>query len=192
MEEAPLIADLIVIGGSAGSLEVLLQIIPQLPKSFHAAMVLVLHRKGVNEAVLSQLLERRGALEVRDIEEKDMLVPGTIYICPGDYHVLFESDGSLSLDDSERVWYSRPSIDVAFESAAIVYGSRLSCILLSGANSDGAEGMLFARSQGAYTIAQTPESAELKVMPKAAIERAAAVIQMSPEEILSYLISRQA
>lgn len=186
-----MIQDLIVIGGSAGSLDVLLQIIPKLPSNFRATIVIVLHRKGSGDALLSGLFESKSVLPVRDIEEKDTLQAGTVYICPGDYHVLFESDGTFSLDVSERVLYSRPSIDVAFESAAIVYGQRLTCILLSGANTDGAEGMLFARSRGAYTIVQSPETAELAVMPKSAIALGAAVISMPPTDILNYLISRR-
>lgn len=191
MEKTTLVEDLIVIGGSAGSLEIILQLVPSLPVNFNAAVVLVLHRKASNDAVLSHLLKSKSSIPVRDIEEKDAVRGGCIYICPGDYHLLFESDGTFSLDVSERIWYSRPSIDVAFESAAIVYGSKLTCVLLSGANTDGAEGMLFARSRGAYTIAQSPESADLSTMPAAAIAMEAAMITMQPPEILSYLISRR-
>lgn len=191
MEKATLVEDIILIGGSAGSLDIVLQLVPNLPLDFSAAIVLVLHRKGSNDAILSHLLESRSSIPVRDIEEKDAIRGGYIYVCPGDYHLLFESDGTLSLDASERIWYSRPSIDVAFESAAIVYGSKLTCVLLSGANSDGAEGMLFARNRGAYTIAQTPESADLSAMPAAAVAMEAAMITMQPPEILSFLISRR-
>ncbi|GAA4448552.1 chemotaxis protein CheB [Rurimicrobium arvi] len=191
MEKGILVEDLVLIGGSAGSLDVLLQILPALRPDVQAAIILVLHRKATSETVLTQLLKQRTNLPVRDVEEKDRIWPGVIYVSPGDYHLLFESDGTLSLDDSERILYSRPSIDVSFESAAMVYGSRLTCILLSGANADGSEGMLFARKEGAYTIAQTPDSAELPLMPKAAIDNGAAMIEMQPSEILSFLNSRK-
>jgi len=160
---------LLVIGGSAGSLEVLLQLFPQLPADWPLAMIIVLHRKNDNDTLLADLLSAKTILPVKDVEEKDMLLPGHIYIAPADYHLLIEPDGSLTLDASEKVNFSRPSIDVTFMSAAEVFGKRLCCILLSGANTDGAEGLQTVRELGGYTVVQDPAEAEVAFMPKHAI-----------------------
>jgi len=160
---------LLVIGGSAGSLEVLLQLFPQLPSDWPVAMIIVLHRKSDNDTLLADLLSAKTTLPVKDVEEKDVLLPGCIYIAPSDYHLLIEPDASLTLDASEKVNFSRPSIDVTFASAAEVFKERLTCILLSGANSDGAEGLRIVRELGGYTIVQDPSEAEVAFMPKHAL-----------------------
>ena len=108
--------------------------------------------------------------EKRDKEEKDRIEPGYIYICPPDYHILVEKDQSFSLDDSEKVNYSRPSIDVVFKSAADIYKDQLICFLLSGANADGAEGLKYAKSLGSVTIVQKPEDAQVPYMPQQALK----------------------
>lgn len=159
----------LVIGGSAGSLDVLLQLIPQLDQSCRLAIIIVLHRKSEYDTLLSDLLAARSKLPVKEAEEKDLLVAGTIYVAPADYHLLIEPDGTLTLDYSEKVHYSRPSIDVTFLSAAEVFGPKLVCLLLSGANADGAEGIATAKRMGAVTAVQDPVSAEVAYMPKAAL-----------------------
>lgn len=160
---------LLVIGGSAGSLEVLLQILPELKPEWPLAVIIVLHRKTDSDTLLSELLSTKTSLSVKDAEEKDVLIPGCMYVAPSDYHLLIEPDGSLTLDASEKVHYSRPSIDVTFMSAAEVFGSRLSCLLLSGANVDGAEGLQAVQELGGFTAVQDPGTAEVSYMPKHAI-----------------------
>jgi two-component system chemotaxis response regulator CheB len=159
----------LVIGGSAGSLDVLLQLIPQLEPGCRLAIIIVLHRKSDYDTLLTDLLAARSVLPVKEAEEKDLLVAGTVYVAPADYHLLIEPDGTLTLDFSEKVHYSRPSIDVTFLSAAEVFGPKLACLLLSGANSDGAEGMATAKTMGATVAVQDPASAEVSYMPKAAL-----------------------
>jgi two-component system chemotaxis response regulator CheB len=160
---------LLVIGGSAGSLDVLLRLLPAMDNSWPLAMIIVLHRKNDNDSLLTELLAAKTTLSVKEAEEKDVLMPGMIYITPSDYHLLIEPDGSLTLDDSEKVNYSRPSIDVTFTSAAEVFGNKLYCILLSGANMDGADGLIAARESGAFTAVQDPEEAEVSFMPRHAL-----------------------
>jgi two-component system chemotaxis response regulator CheB len=99
-----------------------------------------------------------------------VLSPGVIYLAPADYHVLIERDHTITLDDSEKINFSRPSIDVTFESAAEIYGSSLLCMLLSGANADGVSGLQAARKKGAYIIVQDPATAEVSYMPRQAVE----------------------
>lgn len=148
MAQGTLTEKLVVIGGSAGSLDALLKILPCVKSSFKPAIVLVLHRKAASDNILADLLSFKTPLPVKEIDDKDSILPGNVYIVPADYHVLFEADRTFALDDSEKINYSRPSIDVVFQSAAAVYGKHLVGILLSGANADGTEGMLSVMHHG--------------------------------------------
>lgn len=159
----------LVIGGSAGSLDVLLKLLPLLNPACQLAIIIVLHRKSDNDTLLSSVLAARSVLPVKEAEEKDQLTPGMVYVAPADYHLLIEPDGTLTLDYSEKVHYSRPSIDVTFMSAADVLGSRLACFLLSGANTDGTEGLQVAQLMGAVTAVQDPAGAEVALMPRHAM-----------------------
>lgn len=179
--------DIVVIGGSAGSLEALLEILPGLKEGFALPVVLVLHRKQSNDSILTDLLAARSSLKVKEIEEKETPESGTLHIVPPDYHLLFENDRTFSLDVSERVNYSRPSIDVVFQSAADVYHSNLLCILLSGANADGTDGFRHVQENGGITIAQSPESAEVAYMPQHAIMANVATHVMDIKGIIAYL-----
>src|SRR5688572_30214912 len=134
MEEDKVNYRVVVIGGSAGSLDVLLRLLKRLSGTPKYALVVVLHRKSGEDMTLEELVGLKTAMPVTEVEDKTPLKPGAIYIAPADYHLLFEKDGTLSLDISEKVNYSRPSIDVTLESAAEAYGKELLAILLSGAN----------------------------------------------------------
>jgi len=180
---------LLVIGGSAGSLEVLLQLLPALDTSWPLSMIIVLHRKSDSDSLLTELLSTRTKLSVKEAEEKDVLMPGVIYITPSDYHLLIEPDYSLTLDDSEKVNYSRPSIDVTFASAAEVFGDRLYCILLSGANIDGAGGLAAAGELGAFTAVQDPEEAEVSFMPRYALNSTAVDRVLTMQEMITFVKS---
>lgn len=161
---------LVMIGGSAGSLDVVLKIIDALPAAIAASLVIVLHRKNSNDTILVDLLSSKTSLRVKEAEEKEPIRPGHLYIAPADYHLLIEKDFSFSLDDSEKVNYSRPSIDVSFESASDTYGPAVIGVLLSGANTDGVEGLREIKEQGGLTIVQEPASAEVDYMPRQAIK----------------------
>jgi two-component system chemotaxis response regulator CheB len=120
MEENKIIANckVVIIGGSAGGLNALLQILPDLHYLNSFALVIVLHRRGTDDLTLEELIKLKTTIQVKAIEDKELLLPGFVYVAPSNYHLLFEKDGTFSLDTSEKVNYSRPSIDVSFESAA--------------------------------------------------------------------------
>lgn len=163
--------ELLLIGGSAGSLPMVLKILPLLKKEMNLAVIIVFHRKqSDDDAVLVDMLSTRTEFVVKEADDKDEITSGTIYIAPSDYHVLIEKNKVLTLDASEKINFSRPSIDVSFESAADVYESKLACMLLSGANADGVQGLRMAQKHGAFIIVQDPTSAEMPYMPREAIE----------------------
>ena len=161
----------LIIGGSAGSLEVILQILPKLRKGLSFAIIIVLHRKSSLDSTLAGLLSSRTVLPVKEAEEKEPILPGNIYIAPADYHLLIENDCSFSLDFSEKILYSRPAIDATFQTAADVYRQHLAGILLSGANADGASGLLSIQKAGGITLVQDPTDAEINYMPNQALAR---------------------
>lgn len=161
----------IVIGGSAGSLEVILDITNRLPLFATVTIIIVVHRKIDNDTILEDLVAHNTLYAVKEVEDKDAIIPGTIYIAPPDYHLLIENKNSFSLDSSEKVHFSRPSIDVTFESVAEMFTNRVMGILLSGANADGAAGLACIKEMGGLTLVQSPESAEMSIMPQQAINR---------------------
>lgn len=161
--------NLLIIGGSAGSLEVLMHLLPALRTDLEMAVIVILHRKP-GESFLTNLLDEKLKWPVKEAEEKEPIENGTIYIAPADYHLLIENDRTFSLDYSEKVHFSRPSIDVSFESAAEVYGNSVIALLLSGANADGAEGLMKIKNAGGLTIAQSPSEASMSYMPQQAID----------------------
>lgn len=177
----------IVIGGSAGSLNVVLKIIASLPAQMKAAVIIVLHRKNAADSPLATIFSTRTLLPVKEVEDKDMLLPGTVYLAPPDYHLLLEDANNFSLDSSEKVHYSRPSIDVTFESVAEIFGAQCIGVLLSGANADGAQGLNTIRQRGGFTIAQDPETAEVGFMPQQAILRGSAAAVVSAADLGNYI-----
>jgi two-component system, chemotaxis family, protein-glutamate methylesterase/glutaminase len=160
---------LVIIGGSSGSLEALLKMLPEIGAAFSIPIVIILHRSSNADNGLTELLLNKTVLRIKEADEKDRLQPGYIYLAPPDYHLLLEEDGTLSLDASEKINYSRPSIDVSFISAAEVYKEALTAVLLSGANSDGANGMKAVKEFGGRTIVQDPREAVVSYMPEQAL-----------------------
>ena len=189
MEEDQIISPekVVVIGGSAGSLEVILQILPTLENIDSIVILLILHRRNTEDNVLEELLRMKSGLKVREIEDKTPIKPGRLYVAPADYHLLVETDMRFSLDVSEKVHYSRPSIDVGFESAADVFGNKLTAILLSGANSDGTEGLKAVKNNGGIAIIQSPETAEVPYMPAFALRHLKPDYVFSASEIAIFI-----
>lgn len=170
MEESRVDHKVLMIGGSAGSLTVVLKLLPLL-QTQDLSVVIIFHRKSSDDPVLLDILSTKTTTYlVKEADDKDLLLPGVIYVAPADYHLLIEKDWSITLDYSEKVNYSRPSIDVAFESAAEACGNRLRCVLLSGANADGARGIAYAKVMGAKIAVQNPGSAEVPFMPQSALD----------------------
>lgn len=178
---------LVLIGGSAGSLEVLMKILPKLQPLNDFAIVIVLHRKTAEDSTLEELIAMKTKVVVKDVEDKTPLLPGFIYVAPSDYHLLFEKTGFLSLDISERVNYSRPSIDVSFESAADAFKESVVGILLSGANADGTNGLLAIKNENGKVIIQDPKTAEIPFMPQNAILYTTPDFVLVPDGITSFL-----
>jgi two-component system, chemotaxis family, protein-glutamate methylesterase/glutaminase len=158
----------IIIGGSAGSLDVIIHVLPLINSAIHFSIIIVLHRKAGADSILTDLLSSKTKLPVKEVEEKDNILPGVIYLAPSDYHLLIEKNNTFSLDSSEKINYSRPSIDVTFQSAADVYKEKLVCFLLSGSNADGVEGLKKVKESGGKVIIQNPRSATVSYMPEQA------------------------
>lgn len=169
----------LIIGGSAGSLDVLLEVFPSLKPSINFPIIIVVHRKTGNESLLISLLQKRTNLKIYEAEEKISMKPGCVYIAAADYHLLIEQNESFSLDHSEKINYSRPSIDVTFQSAAEIFKHNLVCILLSGSNADGAIGLKTVSRFGGKTIVQNPETALMPFMPEQAL------LKIKPDKILN-------
>ncbi|WP_367752885.1 chemotaxis protein CheB [Flavobacterium sp. WC2430] len=161
---------LIIIGGSAGSFNLILSILKGLDKEMNTPVVIVLHRLKNTTTILEDYLQLQSHYIVKEAEDKEHIKPGYIYTAPSDYHLLLEEDLSFSLDASEEVNYSRPSIDVCFESFSYVLKENCCGILLSGANEDGAMGLKIIAKNGGETIVQDSNEAEYASMPRAAIE----------------------
>ena len=190
MEENKLISGckVVIIGGSAGSLNALMQILPEIDHVNSFAIVIVVHRKSSDEQTLEDLLAVRSKLEVKPVEDKVPLLPGFIYIAPSNYHLLFEKDETLSLDTSEKINYSRPSIDVSFESAAEIYGSALVGIILSGSNTDGTLGLKAIQAAGGTIAVQNPTSADMPFMPNNAILNTNPDYILNIPELLAFIL----
>jgi len=178
---------MVVIGASAGSLDSILKIVAAVQEAVDVAFVVVVHRGKSGDSILADLLSSQTALVVKEVEDKELILPGTIYIAPPDYHLLLENEYTFSLDASEKVNYSRPSIDVTFESAALVYGPALVGVLLSGANADGAVGLKTIADAGGFTIAQQPATAEVGYMPQQAINITKVSVILEGEDIGTFL-----
>jgi two-component system, chemotaxis family, protein-glutamate methylesterase/glutaminase len=177
----------VVIGASAGALEALSVILPSLPEGFRLPLMVVVHVPPDKRSVLADLFQAKCRIPVREAEDKERISGGTVYFAPPNYHVLVEADRSLSLSNDDPVLFSRPSIDVLFESAADAYGSALIAIILTGANQDGAEGMRAVVEAGGLALVQSPDGAYAPAMPQAAIAACPSARIMSLDAIAAYL-----
>lgn len=160
--------DLVVVGTSLGGLQATETLLADLPSGFPVAIAIVQHRHKDADATLCKLLRYHSVLPLREPEDKEALVPGTVYLAPANYHLLVEA-GNFALSTDAPVSYARPSIDVLFESAADAYAGRVVGIILTGANHDGVQGLKAIKAQGGLVIAQDPTTAECPIMPAAAI-----------------------
>lgn len=173
----------VVIGTSAGGVEALSQLLPCLGRHFAPAVVVVLHLPSDAQSEIARLFATRCVLPVVEASDREPIRGGTIYFAPPGYHLLVNADRTCALSVDEAVNFSRPSIDVMFESAAWAYGTRLLGILLTGASADGAAGMAVIRGVGGRTWAQSPAGARARTMPLAAIERGVVDAVLTLEDI---------
>lgn len=177
----------IVMGASAGAVEALSAILPSLDLGFRLPVIIVVHLPADRRSAMADLFRAKCALDVREAEDKEPIAAGTIYFAPSDYHLLVEADRVLALSCDAPVLFSRPSIDVLFESAAEAFGRSLTGIVLSGANGDGAQGLKAIIDAGGNGIVQTPSTAFASAMPKAALEASPSAQAMTLEAIAEYL-----
>ncbi len=161
----------VVIGTSAGGLAALSVLVAGLEATFRLPLLVVQHIPSGVPTQLAEIFQRKTGLHVKEADEKETVRGGTLYFAAPGYHLLVEQDASLSLSQDDSVHFSRPSIDVLFESAADAWGERVAGILLTGANEDGAAGLEAIHRAGGLTIVQDPDEAEVDSMPRAALQR---------------------
>jgi two-component system chemotaxis response regulator CheB len=178
---------IVAVGTSWGGLSALTKLLGGLPEDFSIPIVVVQHRSKDSDRLLSQLLQDGTELKVCEIEDKDVLCEGTVHVAPANYHVLIES-GYVSLSIEEPVRHSRPSIDVMFTSAADAYGEGAIGVVLTGANEDGARGLADIAKRGGLALVQDPKTAEIPIMPEAAIRAVPTAERLSIEKLAPRLI----
>lgn len=179
----------IVIGTSAGGVEALSVLLPALPASLRASVLVVVHVPRERPSLLVNIFKDRCALPVREAEDKEPATPGTVFFAPPDYHLLVDQGPQIALSADDFVNFSRPSIDVLFESAADVYGERLMGILLTGGNSDGTAGLAAIQRAGGATVVQDPREAKAPLMVTSALERIQPDLILSLKDIAAMLQS---
>ncbi|HEY0463135.1 MAG TPA: chemotaxis protein CheB [Polyangiaceae bacterium] len=178
-----LASEALIMGASAGAVEALSQLLPAVPESARIPVVVIVHLPPNRASLLPEVFAARCLARVLEPEDKQPVTAGSIWFAPANYHLLFEADRSFAFSTDLPVNFSRPSIDVSFESAADVFGERLCCVVLTGANDDGAQGASVVRQKGGLVIVQDPNTAEAKQMPNAAISRSNPQIIASLPEI---------
>lgn len=179
--------DVLAIGSSWGGVDLLKRLVRELPATWTLPVVIVQHQHPNSGTALERILGKVTPLVVRDVEDKDRLEAGHIYIAPANYHLLIEDDGSFSLTTEAPVKYCRPAVDVTFASLARVYQQRCIGLVLTGANDDGADGIRIIKMAGGHALAQLPASAEAPTMPEAAIATGVVDQVLEPAEIVPYL-----
>ncbi len=177
----------VVIGASAGGVEALSKLLPLLHPRLPMPIIVVQHMSTRSDHYLTQYLDRICQLSVKEADEKEIISPGFIYFAPSNYHLLIEMDRTFSLAVDERVSFSRPSIDVLFETAADVYGRSLIGMILTGANSDGSRGIHKIKQYGGLAVVQDPLEAEIDKMPKSAIQSTEVDYILSLDKIGEFL-----
>lgn len=180
----------IVIGTSAGGLSVLTEILQSLPSDYNLPIIIVQHRSKDERELLEKILSEKCKIKVSQAEEKEEIKNGNVYFAPPNYHLLIEKNFTFSLTNDPLVNYSRPSIDVLFQTAANAYKDKLTGIVLTGANGDGSNGVRMIKDNGGVTIAQDPETAEFDSMPMEAIATGCIDYIMSLIEIKEYILSK--
>jgi two-component system chemotaxis response regulator CheB len=177
----------LVVGASAGAVDALSILLPVVPRASRIPVVVVVHLPPNRSSLLPEVFTARCVVRVREPEDKEPVSAGTVWFAPSNYHLLIERDRTFSLSVDEPVNFSRPSIDVLFESAAECFGDELCAVVLTGANDDGALGASAVRRAGGLVIVQDPRTADAQEMPQAAISRADPQIVASLPEIADFI-----
>jgi two-component system, chemotaxis family, protein-glutamate methylesterase/glutaminase len=169
----------VVIGTSAGGIEALEYLLPQIPADSVVPVFVVQHITSDSDSYFIKFIKDKCFVKVKEACHTEEIKPGVIYFAPPDYHLLIEDNETLALGSDEKVNFSRPSIDVLFETASEVYHENLTGILLTGSNSDGSSGLFKIHLLGGKTIVQDPKKAFMSTMPESAIRL------FRPDSILS-------
>lgn len=179
----------IVIGLSSGGMEAMKFLFSGLPVEFSIPIIVVQHMSPRSDSQWISVVKKNFQLEFKEVDEKEPIRSGHIYIAPPNYHLLVEENRTFSLSVEEKVNYARPSIDVLFESAALAYKEKLIGIVLTGSNNDGAAGLKQIRDCGGLCIVEDPATAYSPVMPQAALEKADPQFVLSLKKIIDLLKS---
>jgi two-component system chemotaxis response regulator CheB len=182
---------IIIIGGSAGSFQIVTKILAALPKKYPHPIFLCLHRLKHVRTGFIEALTIKSFLNVIEPEDKTYFKGGNVYLAPANYHMFLEMGNMISLSTEPAVNHSRPAIDLSFSSAAFNYKSKVVGIILSGANRDGANGIADVNQEGGTTIAQSLEESQVKTMPEAAISITKIDHVYTSDEIITYLLNLQ-
>ncbi len=182
----------ILIGGSAGSFQIVVDIIASMPRNFQNTIILCVHRLRNVRSGIIDILSANSPVRIKEPYDKEFIRNGIIYLSPPNYHLMIEMGNRFSLSVDEGVNHSRPSIDILFETAAEVYRERCTGILLSGANSDGAKGMVKLKAAGALTIVQDPSNAEIDVMPSSCLNLITPDYVLTADKIINFMRNLQA
>ena len=160
--------DVVAMGASAGGLTALMEVLAPIPQRFPSSILIVQHLHPQHKSLLAPLLANKTALHVKQAEHGELLLPGVAYVAPPDEHLLV-GPGKVQLVHSQLVHFSRPSIDLLFESVAGTYGSRCIGVVLTGSGKDGSAGIRAIKEAGGTTIVQDPGHSEFRIMPDAAV-----------------------
>jgi len=179
--------DAIVIGGSAGSLDGLMHLLPALPVGLRVPVLIVVHLPADRPNGVPQIMAPRCAVAVSEAIDKQAIAPGTVLFAPSDCHLLVERGATVALSVDEPVHYSRPGIDPLFESAAWEWAARVLGIVLSGASGDGAAGLAAITGAGGLAWVQTPDSAQVSFMPEAALAAAPSARSLTTSDMADVL-----
>jgi two-component system, chemotaxis family, protein-glutamate methylesterase/glutaminase len=179
----------IVIGTSAGGVEALTRILPSLPASMPVAILIVVHIPRERPSLLTDIFRQKCVMRVEEGIDKADIKPGHIYFAPADYHMLVDAGPQIALSVDDVIQFSRPSIDVLFESAADVYGKNLLGILLTGGNEDGASGLAYIARCGGTTVLQDPAEAASSAMPEGALKVMTPTHVLRLDEIAALLMT---
>ena len=177
---------IVVVGASWGGLQALTTLVSGFPASFPFPVVVVQHRSRDSTSVLAELLQDVSKLQICEVEDKAPIVDGHVHIAPPDYHLLVDR-GSFSLSTEAPLRYSRPSIDITFESVAYAYNAEAVGVVLTGANQDGSAGLQTIIARGGTAIVQDPETAESPTMPRAALAAVPTATVLPIEGIAPFL-----
>lgn len=179
--------ELVVIGVSAGGIEMLNKLVPAFQINNRIKVAIVIHMPPSGPNLVPSLLKDISPLTIKEADAGENLVADHIYIAPPDYHLCIEPGGTISLSTEEAVNFSRPSIDILFESAAYASGKKTLGILLTGANNDGALGLKKIQELGGKTIVQDPKDAQFDEMPKSALSIMKPEFIFSSDEIAQFI-----